>query len=65
MSLNYKNIYCLPFGHLQSFYQSHGFIPVVDQSVVPEEVVKKHRWCNETYKEKTTLLMELNKHKDC
>ncbi len=61
---DYKNIYCLPFGHLQSLYVSHGFIPVVDQSMVPHEVVKKHNWCNESYKGKITLLMELNKHID-
>lgn len=51
-------LYCLPFEHLQSFYESCGFELVVDQLEVPEPVLTKWKWCNTTYTGKTLLLAQ-------
>ena len=56
----YSVIYCLPFEHLATFYQSFGFKPVEDTTKVPKVVMDKHTWCNETY-QSNTLLFVLNK----
>src|SRR5690606_8651693 len=46
-----STVYCLPFAHLQNFYEGEGFgeISGEDLSQVPDDILKKHRWCNETY----------------
>lgn len=52
-------IFCLPFEHLANFYASFGFRPVSANDHIPDEVRKKHQWCNENkeYKHKTLLYM--------
>jgi GNAT superfamily N-acetyltransferase len=50
-------LYCLPFGELQDFYRSMGFVPVKHRDRVPQQVVQKHQWCNATY-DKPVLLLE-------
>ena len=51
-------VYCLPFAHLQVFYESEGFQEVSKEAIaqVPEEILGKHRWCNETYPHEVLLL---------
>jgi N-acetylglutamate synthase-like GNAT family acetyltransferase len=57
-----STIYCLPFGHLQGFYESEGFKEVSKEDIakVPKEILEKHRWCNETYPHRA-LLLKLNR----
>lgn len=57
----YKRIYCLPFSHLNQFYTRFGFSDVDDQRLVPNKILKKHKWCNDTYNEKV-LLLEKNRY---
>lgn len=53
-----STVYCLPFIHLQDFYESEGFQTVPEQAYyqIPKEILEKHRWCNETYLHKVLLL---------
>lgn len=52
----YTVIYCLPFAHLQSFYESCGFSVCENTESVPAEIMHKHAWCNQTYPHKVLLL---------
>jgi GNAT superfamily N-acetyltransferase len=54
---NLPVLYCLPFGELQDFYRSMGFVPVRQRDGVPLQVLQKHQWCNATY-DKPVLLLE-------
>jgi len=54
---NLPVLYCLPFGELEGFYGSMGFVPVKEPGCVPEKVAQKHQWCNTNY-EKPVLLLE-------
>lgn len=56
--VQHKTLYCLPFEHLQHFYESCGFKPVTDLLKVPEKVLQKWEWCNQTYPNKTLLLVQ-------
>lgn len=51
-------VYCLPFAHLQGFYESEGFLEVSkeEETQVPKEIMEKHCWCNATYPHKVLLL---------
>ncbi|WDE13814.1 GNAT family N-acetyltransferase [Thalassomonas haliotis] len=51
----YQKIYCLPFAHLQAFYQKFGFAPEQELTKVPRVVLEKHNWCNSSYAHKTLL----------
>jgi GNAT superfamily N-acetyltransferase len=53
-------LYCLPFASLHALYASFGFTTVAASSSVPEEITKKHRWCNEHYTE-AVLLLEMRR----
>lgn len=59
-STPYNRIYCLPFSHLEKFYQNFGFNTVSATVNIPDKIMNKHSWCNSTY-EHTTLLFVLNK----
>jgi N-acetylglutamate synthase-like GNAT family acetyltransferase len=54
---NLPVLYCLPFGELEGFYRSMGFVPVKQPDRVPQKVRQKHQWCNATY-DKPVLLLE-------
>jgi len=60
-----SRVYCLPFIHLQSFYESEGFreVSAKDLAKVPLEILDKHSWCNETYPYEV-LLLELDEIKE-
>ncbi len=51
-------VYCLPFSHLQSFYEGEGFREASEDSLsrTPKEILDKHQWCNKTYPYKVLLL---------
>jgi N-acetylglutamate synthase-like GNAT family acetyltransferase len=51
----YKTIYCLPFAHLATFYQSFDFRPVAIGAMVPKQVSAKLEWCNDTYEQLVLL----------
>ncbi|MDX5437672.1 MAG: GNAT family N-acetyltransferase [Pontibacter sp.] len=53
-----KTVYCLPFSHLHRFYEQCGFEPVADTSNVPEQVLEKWEWCQQTYEQPTLLLYQ-------
>jgi predicted GNAT family N-acyltransferase len=59
---NYPNIYCIPFPHLSDFYQKFGFDTCLPSQFeqVPEEIIKKHAWCNAEY-DKPMLLFILHR----
>lgn len=59
-SKNYKTVYCLPFSHLNRFYESMGFEPVKDFKTVPCKIKEKHSWCETTYKNETPLYHRSN-----
>lgn len=56
-----ERVYCLPFAHLKSFYESEGFEIVGDEGLfrIPKGVLEKHRWCNQIYQHEV-LLLELH-----
>jgi N-acetylglutamate synthase-like GNAT family acetyltransferase len=53
----YHKIFCLPFAHLEHFYSGFGFHPCEDAERVPQEVHRKHQWCNRHYEHPTLLLV--------
>lgn len=53
-----KRMWCLPFEKLNSFYGSFGFKENEDESIIPLEVQKKVRFCEETYDESVSLLVK-------
>lgn len=50
------HVYCIPFTKLIGFYGQFGFISLESTKKVPERVLKKYRWCEESYNEKVELL---------
>jgi len=54
---NYSHIFCLPFEHLENFYNKFGFYPPRDSDLIPSPVKEKHAWCNQEYPHKTLLLV--------
>lgn len=59
-SNDYEKIYCLPFAHLESFYQKFGFGSENDKESIPCAILEKHGWCNSEY-DQETLLFVMNK----
>lgn len=51
-----ETLYCLPFEHLRSLYESVGFRTCQPSALVPAKVLEKHAWCNAHYS-KSVLLM--------
>ncbi|MGN6738975.1 GNAT family N-acetyltransferase [Dyella sp.] len=49
-------LYCLPFEHLYSLYESAGFRVCQPGTLVPPRVLDKQTWCNAHYS-KSVLLM--------
>ena len=52
-----KKIFCLPFAHVGHLYIGLGFRPCEEAEDVPEEIKRKHRWCNSHYEHRTLLLV--------
>lgn len=52
-----QTVHCIPFEHLQHFYQQAGFVPCSDVEKVPAQVLEKYRWCQEKYPQPTALLI--------
>ncbi len=48
-------VFCLPFAPLKDFYARFGFIPCAAGMKIPDEISKKHQWCNDTYPDRTLL----------
>lgn len=55
-------VFCLPFVHLRTFYEKFGFqdCGLITNLKVPEPVLIKHKWCNQTYDHETLLLVRLS-----
>ncbi|WP_158237315.1 GNAT family N-acetyltransferase [Aquimarina sp. MAR_2010_214] len=55
----HKKIWCLPFEHLQPFYNRFGFL---DQKThdykIPDKIYAKHKWCNQNYNKDVLLLVK-------
>lgn len=60
LSVEYENVYCMPFEHFEKFYKGFGFDNVIEIRTVPEVIVSKYNWYNEFYKSKTLLLVRAN-----
>ena len=44
-------IFCLPFAHLEPFYQSCGFSTLPPLITLPAPILTKQQWCRETYED--------------
>lgn len=57
-----STIWCLPFDHLLNFYSKFGFTKY-ENGNIPDEIVKKHNWCNtgNNYEHSVSLLYKKNK----
>ena len=51
-----RQLYCLPFVHLEAFYEKFGFRRVLDDATVPEPLRDKLRWCGTRYSARTCLM---------
>ncbi|HZX27918.1 MAG TPA: GNAT family N-acetyltransferase, partial [Telluria sp.] len=51
---DFDNLYCLPFAELESLYGALGFCRIDE---APEDVITKHRWCNEHYPQPVLLMV--------
>lgn len=55
-------LWCIPFRHLSSFYESFGFEPVtLSRYDIPPAVAKKINWCDQTQKSSVSLLLMKSK----
>ncbi len=54
----FHRIYCLPFPHLNDFYESFGFTVMRGCHGVPEKIMEKHNWCNANYHEEVLLYVK-------
>lgn len=54
-----STLYCVPFLHLSSFYESCGFRPVLEseRDAVPQSILDKCNWCNTHYENQAGLLV--------
>jgi len=52
----YSSVYCLPFAHLRDLYAEFGLKELTDYYQVPNYVLNKYYWANETYSEEVLLL---------
>jgi GNAT superfamily N-acetyltransferase len=60
-SFDQQTIWCLPFEHLESFYNKLGFLISEDgRGTIPPEILKKHKWCNSNYGKNVLLLTKNN-----
>ncbi len=50
-------IYCIPFTHLSSFYESFGFRKIKPDISTPQKIKKKLEFTKKTYKEPTLFLV--------
>jgi len=53
----YQQLFCIPFAHLEGFYQGFGFHPVSDKAAVPCVVAEKVNWCAKEYPASVNLLL--------
>ncbi len=54
-----KNIWCLPFEHLQNFYLKFDFLDQKGSDIeVPGAIKLKYKWCNQNYEDKVILLVK-------
>lgn len=59
LKTNHSFIYCMPFSKLATFYKRFGFrdLKEDEKKNVPLRISEKLNWCNETYEDKTLLLI--------
>lgn len=55
----YRQLFCIPFSHLEGFYRGFGFQPVSAGSAVPDVVVGKLNWCSQEYVAAVNLLVRV------
>ena len=53
---SFSCLYCIPFAHLERFYEQFGFVRVCEPVVAPELVVDKFSWCAEVYESPVVLM---------
>lgn len=55
----YRNLFCIPFAHLERFYLGFGFRRVPAETAVPRVVAEKVNWCTETYPASVCVLLRV------
>lgn len=60
---NNSIIWCLPFENLLNFYLKFNFKLITLESKIPDELIKKYKWCNSNiqYSEKVLILRKISK----
>ena len=53
----YQQLFCIPFAHLEGFYQGFGFKPITPETTVPSIVTEKINWCTKEYPASVNLLL--------
>jgi len=54
---NIKEVYCLPFEELKSFYEKFGFkVFNYESNQMNDHILKKYQWCLDNYEKKVLLL---------
>lgn len=55
----YRQLFCIPFAHLEGFYRGFGFEPVGAGTPVPRELAAKVAWCAGEYPDPVALLLRV------
>lgn len=55
----YRQLFCIPFAHLEGFYRGFGFRPVSAGDAVPAAIAEKADWCAKTYPTPVSLLLRV------
>ena len=56
----HPKLFCIPFVHLETFYQRFGFSPIDPTITVPQKIIQKMNWCGTAYETPMVLLCRSN-----
>lgn len=56
-----RDVYCIPFAHLEAMYAEAGFARTKD---APRDVLEKFEWCKRTYEHPVVLMITTENTRD-
>ncbi|MBD3886336.1 GNAT family N-acetyltransferase [Phormidium tenue FACHB-886] len=52
-----QQVFCIPFMALEPLYRKYGFVQVFNRDTIPKFILEKQNWCDQTYEQKTLVLV--------
>jgi len=57
VSLDKKNVYCIPFSKLTGFYECFGFAICKPNKQIPKAILDKCKWCEKSHQALVEVLV--------